>query len=52
MKIGDIVEVNGMPRIVTMVGNGYFQSEPYTSKEPEIETIPVVTKKKGRKKDE
>lgn len=49
-KIGDIVEVNGIPRIVTMVGNGYFQSEPYEKKEPEIETIPIVKKRKGKKR--
>lgn len=52
VKVGDIVEINGMNRIVTMVGADYFQSEPYEKKEPEIETI-VVKAKKGRgKKDD
>lgn len=51
-KVGDIVEVNGMNRIVTMVGAGYFQSEPYEGKkEPEVETI-VVKNKKGKGKKE
>ena len=52
VKVGDIVEINGMTRIVTKVGPDYYQSEPYTKKEPEVETI-VVKAKKGRgKKDD
>lgn len=49
VKIGDIVEVNGKTRIVTMVGSDFFQSEPYEYKEPEVETI-VVKSRKGRGK--
>ena len=50
VKIGDIIEVNGMTRIVTMVGSDFFQSEPYEKKEPEVETIVVKSKKKGKEK--
>lgn len=49
VKIGDIVEINGKTRIVTMVGSDFFQSEPYEHKEPEVETI-VVKSRKGRGK--
>ena len=52
MKIGDIVEVNGITRIVTKVGVDYFQSEPYEQKKPEVEKIVVTSKKgKGKKND-
>lgn len=52
MNVGDIVEVNGLPRIVTKVGAGYFQSEPYEKKKPEVEKIVVTSKKgKGKKND-
>ena len=47
MNVGDIVEVNGITRIVTKVGVDYFQSEPYEKKKPEVEKI-VVTAKKGK----
>lgn len=50
VKIGDVVEINGKTRIVTMVGSDYFQSEPYEKKEPEVETI-VVKGKKGKGKE-
>ena len=58
-NIGDIVEVNGKMRIVTMVGNGLFQSEPYEKDTPEVEVIDVpkpekkttkTTTGKGKKK--
>jgi hypothetical protein len=52
VKVGDIVEVNGLPRIVTMVGNGFFQSEPYEKKEPEVEKIVVKARKGKGKKDD
>lgn len=52
VKVGDIVEVNGISRIVTMVGNGFYQSEPYEKKEPEIEKIVVKSKKGKGKKDD
>jgi hypothetical protein len=52
VKVGDIVEVNGISRIVTMVGNGFYQSEPYEKKEPEIEKIVVKAKKGKGKKDD
>ena len=52
-KIGDIVEVNGQVRIITMVGDDFFQSVPYEKTEPEIQMKEVVNLKKGRrKKDE
>ena len=51
-KIGDIVEVNGINRIITKVGAGYFQSEPYEKKEPEVETIVVKSRKGKGKKDD
>lgn len=50
-KIGDIVEVNGQCRIVTMVGPDFFQSEPYDRPDPEIEMKEVVNLKKRRKKN-
>lgn len=37
VKLGDIVEVNGMTRIVTAVGPNYFVSEPYEKKIAEVE---------------
>lgn len=49
VKLGDIVEVNGMTRIVTAVGPNYFVSEPYEKKiaEVEIEEIkPAKTEEK------
>ena len=52
VKVGDIVEVNGKNRIVTMVGQGYYQSEPYEKTEPEVETIVVKNRKKGKKDDD
>lgn len=52
VKVGDIVEVNGMNRIVTMVGPDFYQSEPYEKKDPEVETIVVKARKGKGKKDE
>ena len=52
MKIGDIVEVNGSTRIITHIGQGYFQSEPYEKTETEVETIVVKNRKKGKKDDD
>lgn len=50
-KIGDIVEINGQSRIITMVGSDFFQSVPYENTEPEIEMKEVVNLKKRRKKN-
>lgn len=56
MKIGDIVNVNGQPRIVTCIDGDRFFSSPVSEdvKEASVEITKVekvVTKRTNKKKD-
>lgn len=56
MKIGDIVDVNGQPRVVTCIDGDRFFSSPVSPdvKEAAVEVThveKVVTKRNNKKKD-
>lgn len=52
MKIGDIVEINGVRRMITRIDGDKYFSTPYTEEKPVIETIKVEKVVKRKKKND